>query len=73
MKTHRRLGQSNVRCSGINGREAILTVETFGVSEDAKWQVRNADFSGELSLFEVLRASSSWENLKRHCWVSSTY
>jgi UDP-N-acetylmuramate: L-alanyl-gamma-D-glutamyl-meso-diaminopimelate ligase len=42
------------------GTKLFTTVETFGFSEDAKWQVRNADFSGELSSFEVFRDNSSW-------------
>jgi UDP-N-acetylmuramate: L-alanyl-gamma-D-glutamyl-meso-diaminopimelate ligase len=42
------------------GSRLFTTIETFGFSEDAKWQVRNADFSGELSSFEVFRDNSAW-------------
>ena len=42
------------------GHRLFTTVETFGTSSDAKWQVRNADFSGELSKFEVVCEGKSW-------------
>jgi UDP-N-acetylmuramate: L-alanyl-gamma-D-glutamyl-meso-diaminopimelate ligase len=42
------------------GPKLFTNVETFGTSADAKWQVRNADFSGGLSTFEVFREGSSW-------------
>jgi UDP-N-acetylmuramate: L-alanyl-gamma-D-glutamyl-meso-diaminopimelate ligase len=35
------------------GQRLCTKVETFGTSEDARWQIRNADFSGQLSRFEV--------------------
>ena len=42
------------------GTRLFTQVETFGTSADAKWQVRNADFTGGLSKFEVFREGSSW-------------
>jgi UDP-N-acetylmuramate: L-alanyl-gamma-D-glutamyl-meso-diaminopimelate ligase len=42
------------------GSRLFTQVETFGTSEDARWQVRNADFSGELSRFEVFREQQRW-------------
>ena len=42
------------------GPKLFTNVETFGTSDDAKWQLRNADFSGGLSKFEVFREGSSW-------------
>ena len=42
------------------GPRLFTQVETFGTSEDARWQVRNADFSGGLSKFEVVRDQQAW-------------
>src|SRR4051812_38192117 len=42
------------------GSRLFTTLETFGTAEDAKWQVRNADFSDALSKFEVFREGRSW-------------
>ncbi|HEY2961182.1 MAG TPA: UDP-N-acetylmuramate:L-alanyl-gamma-D-glutamyl-meso-diaminopimelate ligase [Pyrinomonadaceae bacterium] len=42
------------------GPKLFTNVETFGTSEDAKWQLRNADFSGGLSKFEVFCEGRSW-------------
>jgi UDP-N-acetylmuramate: L-alanyl-gamma-D-glutamyl-meso-diaminopimelate ligase len=39
-------------------------VETFGTTDDAKWQVRNADFSGGLSKFAVYREGLAWEEFQ---------
>jgi UDP-N-acetylmuramate: L-alanyl-gamma-D-glutamyl-meso-diaminopimelate ligase len=46
------------------GPRLFTTLETFGTSDDAKWQVRNADFSGALSKFEVFREGRSWGEFK---------
>jgi UDP-N-acetylmuramate: L-alanyl-gamma-D-glutamyl-meso-diaminopimelate ligase len=46
------------------GPRLFTNVETFGTSEDAKWQVRNADFSGGLSKFEVFREGQAWGNFE---------
>src|SRR5437868_5745526 len=42
------------------GPRLFTTVETFGTTSDAKWQVRNADFRGGLSKFAVFREGHSW-------------
>ena len=42
------------------GQKLFTRVETFGTSSDAKWQVRNADFSGSLSRFEVYCENEPW-------------
>ena len=42
------------------GEKLFTQVETFGTDASAKWQVRNADFTGRLSRFEVLRENQPW-------------
>jgi UDP-N-acetylmuramate: L-alanyl-gamma-D-glutamyl-meso-diaminopimelate ligase len=42
------------------GSRLFTRVETFGLSSDARWQIRNADFSGGLSRFEVFCQGQSW-------------
>jgi UDP-N-acetylmuramate: L-alanyl-gamma-D-glutamyl-meso-diaminopimelate ligase len=42
------------------GPRLFTQLETFGTTEEARWQVRNADFSGGLSRFEVFRAQQPW-------------
>ena len=42
------------------GPKLFTRVETFGSGGDAKWQVRNADFSGGLSKFEVVCEGRPW-------------
>lgn len=42
------------------GERLFTRVETFGTNSDAKWQVRNADFSEGLSRFEVFCEDQSW-------------
>ena len=42
------------------GRRLFTTVETFGTTSDAKWQVRNADFTGGLSRFDVTCGNKPW-------------
>ncbi len=42
------------------GQKLFTRLETFGVSEDAKWRIVDTDFSGELSSFTVLRAGTEW-------------
>lgn len=36
------------------------TVETFGTSDDAKWQARYIDFSGDATRFTVFKDAHSW-------------
>ncbi len=35
-------------------------IETFGTSDDAKWQARNIDVSGEMMRFTVFREGTKW-------------
>ena len=36
------------------------TVETFGTSDDAKWQARYIDFSGAVTRFTIFKDGNSW-------------
>ena len=42
------------------GEKLFTQVETFGTDKSAKWQVRNTDFSGRLSRFEVFCEDQAW-------------
>jgi UDP-N-acetylmuramate: L-alanyl-gamma-D-glutamyl-meso-diaminopimelate ligase len=42
------------------GEKLFTRVETFGTDRSAKWQVRNTDFSGAHSRFEVFCENQSW-------------
>jgi UDP-N-acetylmuramate: L-alanyl-gamma-D-glutamyl-meso-diaminopimelate ligase len=42
------------------GKKLFTRVETFGTDASAKWQVRNADFTGPLSRFEVFCENQQW-------------
>ena len=42
------------------GPKLFTQLETFGTNEDARWQVRNADFSSGLSRFGVFREQQPW-------------
>ena len=42
------------------GSRLFTRVETFGLESDAKWQIRNADFGGQLSRFDVYRENQRW-------------
>ena len=42
------------------GERLFTRVETFGTDSSAKWQVRNPDFSGGLSRFDVFCENQSW-------------
>lgn len=46
------------------GARLFTKLETFGTGSDAKWQIRNADFSGGLSKFEVVREGHAWGNFE---------
>jgi len=46
------------------GKRLFTRLETFGTDSDAKWQVRNADFSGGLSRFEVFCHNKRWEEFQ---------
>ncbi len=38
----------------------FTNVETFGTSDDAKWQAREIDFSGDLTKFSVYKENKKW-------------
>ena len=42
------------------GHKLFTTVESFGTSDDAKWQISETDFSGELSAFTVTCEGKEW-------------
>jgi UDP-N-acetylmuramate: L-alanyl-gamma-D-glutamyl-meso-diaminopimelate ligase len=42
------------------GQKLFTTVETFGLGVEAKWQVGNADFTGDLSRFDVVCENRCW-------------
>jgi UDP-N-acetylmuramate: L-alanyl-gamma-D-glutamyl-meso-diaminopimelate ligase len=44
----------------------VTTIETFGLSDDAKWQARYIDFSGDITRFTVFRDGHSWGEFETH-------
>jgi UDP-N-acetylmuramate: L-alanyl-gamma-D-glutamyl-meso-diaminopimelate ligase len=42
------------------GQRLFTQLETFGISEDAKWRLCEMDFSSELSMFTVTREGKEW-------------
>lgn len=42
------------------------TVETFGLSDDAKWQARYIDFTGDVTRFTVFKDGHSWGEFETH-------
>ena len=42
------------------GKKVFTTVETFGTSDEARWQARDIDFNGPMSRFKVYREGSEW-------------
>jgi UDP-N-acetylmuramate: L-alanyl-gamma-D-glutamyl-meso-diaminopimelate ligase len=42
------------------GSRLFTRVETFGLQSDAKWQIRNPDFTGQMSRFEVYCENKKW-------------
>jgi UDP-N-acetylmuramate: L-alanyl-gamma-D-glutamyl-meso-diaminopimelate ligase len=45
---------------GSMGQKLFTQLETFGTSEDARWRVSDADFSGATSKFTVTCAGKHW-------------
>lgn len=41
-------------------------IETFGTSDDAKWQARYIDFSSDVTRFTVFKDSHSWGEFETH-------
>jgi UDP-N-acetylmuramate: L-alanyl-gamma-D-glutamyl-meso-diaminopimelate ligase len=44
----------------------FTNLETFGLSDDAKWQARYIDFAGEVTRFTVFRDDHSWGEFETH-------
>ena len=44
----------------------FTTVETFGLSDDARWQARYIDFTGDKTRFTVFRDGHSWGEFETH-------
>lgn len=42
------------------------TIETFGTSDDAKWQARYIDFSGDKTRFTVFKDGHNWGEFETH-------
>jgi UDP-N-acetylmuramate: L-alanyl-gamma-D-glutamyl-meso-diaminopimelate ligase len=42
------------------GAKLFTKLETFGFQDGARWQIRNADFGGSLTRFEVFLEGQSW-------------
>ena len=46
------------------GPKLFTQLETFGMSSEARWQVRDANYAGELSSFKVFREGKHWGEFK---------
>lgn len=44
----------------------FTTVETFGLSDDAKWQARYIDFTGDTTRFTVFKDGHNWGEFETH-------
>ena len=44
----------------------FTAVETFGLSDDAKWQARYIDFSGDTTRFTIFKDGHSWGEFETH-------
>ena len=44
----------------------FTTVETFGLSDDAKWQARYIDFAGDVTRFTVFKDGHNWGEFETH-------
>jgi UDP-N-acetylmuramate: L-alanyl-gamma-D-glutamyl-meso-diaminopimelate ligase len=52
---------------GIEMRDRLFTkVETFGTSDDARWQARYIDFSGDVTRFTVFKDGNTWGEFETH-------
>ena len=41
-------------------------IETFGTSDEAKWQAREIDFSGDTTNFKVFKEGDFWGEFETH-------
>jgi UDP-N-acetylmuramate: L-alanyl-gamma-D-glutamyl-meso-diaminopimelate ligase len=46
------------------GQKLYTRLETFGTSDDATWQAREIDYTGELARFRVFREEREWANFE---------
>jgi UDP-N-acetylmuramate: L-alanyl-gamma-D-glutamyl-meso-diaminopimelate ligase len=46
------------------GQKLYTQLETFGTCEDARWQARDIDYSGELARFRVFRDGHEWSEFR---------
>ncbi len=44
----------------------FTNIETFGLSDDAKWQARYIDFTGDTTRFTVFKDGNSWGEFETH-------
>jgi UDP-N-acetylmuramate: L-alanyl-gamma-D-glutamyl-meso-diaminopimelate ligase len=44
----------------------FTNIETFGTSNDARWQARYIDFSGDITRFTVFKDGHSWGEFETH-------
>ena len=44
----------------------FTTVETFGLADDAKWQARYIDFTGDVTRFTVFKGGHNWGEFETH-------
>jgi len=49
----------------MDGR-IFTNIETFGLSDDAKWQARYIDFTGDVTRFTVFKDGNSWGEFETH-------
>lgn len=42
------------------GRRLFTQLETFGFADEARWQIRDASFNGDMSTFKVFREGTEW-------------
>ena len=42
------------------GKRLFAPLETFGFTDEAKWQIRDATYRGEMSSFNVIREGKEW-------------
>ncbi len=49
---------------GEMGTKLHTRLETFGTSEDARWQARDIDYAGELARFRVFREGNFWADFE---------
>src|SRR6185369_17789814 len=59
---------SPVVCEVLDEMDGKLftNVETFGLSDNAKWQARYIDFAGDITRFTVLKDGHSWGEFETH-------